>query len=284
MSLERGERLGAEALEVRLGPRARRKGDVERGPAPAPAPRSASLPVPGQRPRWCREIVSTAGSSAKTSCVPLPWCTSQSRMHTRSRPCARAALAATATAFVRQKPIGRSALAWCPGGRTAQNAADARPSSTSATASQAAPAASRVARIEPGPAQVSGSSQRPCSATCSSAARYSGGCTRSSSAAVASRASRSTMPTPAARAPPSAEVSRAGDSGCPPGWRCAAHEGWESRRMATSGRYRAEGHLPKCDVFAWNRFDRFRGSAGDEVQAVSRTRAHRALAIARRGD
>ncbi len=60
---------------------------------------------------------------------------------------ARAASAATATLLKRQKPIARSGVAWCPGGRTRQKAFSARPASTSVTASTAAPAASSAASV-----------------------------------------------------------------------------------------------------------------------------------------
>ena len=55
------------------------------------------------------------------SFVPLPWCTSQSRISTRSAPCsARACAAATATLLKKQNPIARAASAWWPGGRSAE--------------------------------------------------------------------------------------------------------------------------------------------------------------------
>ncbi len=46
------------------------------------------------------------------SFVPLPWCTSQSRISTRSAPwAARACAAATATLLKKQKPIACDASA-----------------------------------------------------------------------------------------------------------------------------------------------------------------------------
>ena len=73
------------------------------------------------------------------SCVPLPWCTSQSTIATRSMPSSACAQrAAIATESNRQKPIARSRSAWWPGGR-----ASAKPSRR--TASIAAPAASSAA-------------------------------------------------------------------------------------------------------------------------------------------
>ena len=74
------------------------------------------------------------------SWVPLPWCASQSTISTRS-PRSRSAAAVTATLFSRQKPIARSATAWWPGGRTAQNAASPSPRSSASTASSPLPAA-----------------------------------------------------------------------------------------------------------------------------------------------
>ncbi len=73
------------------------------------------------------------------SCVPLPWCTSQSTIATRSTPSSACAQrAAIAIESKRQKPIARSCSAWWPGGR-------ARASPPSRTASIAAPAASSAA-------------------------------------------------------------------------------------------------------------------------------------------
>ena len=46
-------------------------------------------------------------------------------------------------------------MAWCPGGRTRQNADEATPASRAATASRPAPAARRAAGHEAGPAAVS---------------------------------------------------------------------------------------------------------------------------------
>ena len=63
------------------------------------------------------------------SSVPLPWCTSKSTIATRCRPCRSSAyLAAMATLLKMQKPMAReSRQAWCPGGRTAQNALSSSP-------------------------------------------------------------------------------------------------------------------------------------------------------------
>ena len=55
-----------------------------------------------------------------TAWVPLPWCTSQSRISTRAAPSVRAASAATAALLMKQNPIIRSGSAWCPGGAPAR--------------------------------------------------------------------------------------------------------------------------------------------------------------------
>ncbi len=69
----------------------------------------------------------TLGSSRKTSCVPLPWWTSQSTIATRSRPSsAWRARAAMATLLKRQKPIGSSGVAWWPGWADEREPADPR--------------------------------------------------------------------------------------------------------------------------------------------------------------
>lgn len=52
---------------------------------------------------------------ARLTCVPLPWCTSQSRMSTRSAPAARAARAAMAALLKKQKPMAVLLSAWWPG-------------------------------------------------------------------------------------------------------------------------------------------------------------------------
>ena len=68
--------------------------------------------------------------------IPLPWCTSQSRIMTRSAPCvSRAYLAATATLLKMQKPQASSSSAWWPGGRmtAAPQLAVESPSNTAST-------------------------------------------------------------------------------------------------------------------------------------------------------
>ncbi len=78
-------------------------------------------------------------SAPTMSCVPLPWCTSQSTIATRPMPSsAWAQRAAIATELKMQKPIPRLCSAWWPGGR-----ASAKPPRR--TASSAAPAASNAA-------------------------------------------------------------------------------------------------------------------------------------------
>ncbi len=91
------------------------------------------------------ETNSTLGSAWKISLVPLPWWTSQSRISTRSAPCADwARRAATATLPKKQKPIACAGSAWWPGGRSADTPARA-PSPSSASASAHAPPAARSA-------------------------------------------------------------------------------------------------------------------------------------------
>ena len=75
--------------------------------------------------------------------MPLPWCTSQSRIITRSAPSRRAASAATATLLNRQKPIAWACSAWCPGGRAQTKALAASLAQTASTAATAAPAPRR---------------------------------------------------------------------------------------------------------------------------------------------
>ena len=81
-------------------------------PSPSPDPASSAAPVPGYSGHSWIELNSTLSSAWKMSFVPLPWCTSQSRISTRSTPCAaRACAAATATLLKKQKPIARDAVA-----------------------------------------------------------------------------------------------------------------------------------------------------------------------------
>ena len=94
-------------------------------------------PSPGagaqrRSPGPCPDTAATRGSSRtardgsawKMSFVPLPWWTSQSRISTRSTPCAaRACAAATATLLKKQKPIARAASAWWPGRAQRRDAA-----------------------------------------------------------------------------------------------------------------------------------------------------------------
>jgi hypothetical protein len=93
-----------------------------------------SSPQYGYSGCWNVEIISTRGSSVNIASVPLPWWTSKSTIATRSRPCASACAAPTATLLNRQNPIARSRSAWCPGGRTAQNALRHSPDSTRSVA------------------------------------------------------------------------------------------------------------------------------------------------------
>ena len=59
-------------------------------PSPSPDPASSAAPVPGYSGHSWIEQNSTASSAWKMSFVPLPWCTSQSRISTRSSAVRRA--------------------------------------------------------------------------------------------------------------------------------------------------------------------------------------------------
>ncbi len=151
-------------------------------PRPGPEPASDAGPVPGYSGDWWIEQNSTRGSAWKMSLVPLPWCTSQSTIITRSRPCAsRACRAATATLLNRQKPIARSASAWCPGGRWIENPVGARPSISRSTSDTAPPHACIAAVNEPAETTVSASMRAPPRAARRSiSSTWRAGCTASS--------------------------------------------------------------------------------------------------------
>ena len=125
-------------------------------PVPGPAPTSLSPPVPGYSGHSCSDTYITCASAQNMSWVPFPWCASQSTISTRD-PRSRSAAAATATLLTRQKPIDRAGSAWCPGGRTAQNAAVPSPRSSASIASSPAPAARSAAVHESLETAVSGS-------------------------------------------------------------------------------------------------------------------------------
>ena len=79
-------------------------------------------------------------------------------MATRFAPCASiACMAPIATLLKMQKPIARDGVAWCPGGRTAQNALRASPLITASVAATTAPAARSAAESELAFIEVSGS-------------------------------------------------------------------------------------------------------------------------------
>ncbi|MNL38599.1 hypothetical protein D3C87_1608250 [compost metagenome] len=101
-----------------------------------------SVPLLGKNGCWKKLHISTRSSPANTSSVPLPWWTSKSTIATRFKPWASIACrAATATLFKKQNPIACDRHAWCPGGRTEQNAVRASPLITASTAATPAPAA-----------------------------------------------------------------------------------------------------------------------------------------------
>ncbi len=229
-------------------------------PAPGAAARARPrAPVPGQSPLWCSEIMSTARVVARRP----PACRCRggrpSRGCTRARdPAASAARAATATAFVRQNPIGRGrarVMARRPHGAERRGGASAHAPRRPPRRRRPPRAAPRAS--SPGRPRCRRRSSPLAPRSCSSAARYSARVHALELGRASPRAPRARCSsTPAARAPASAAVSRAGDSGCPPGWTCACASGCESSRTATDGRYRA-GQLPKCDVFACKRFEGF---------------------------
>src|SRR5262249_55978677 len=67
----------------------------------------------------------------------------------------------------RQKPMLRTGVAWCPGGRTRQRAVVSGPFSTLSTAALHAPAAASATRNDFALTTVSGSMRPPpCSASC----------------------------------------------------------------------------------------------------------------------
>eukprot|EP00967_Tisochrysis_lutea_P058641 scaffold74617_cov34-Tisochrysis_lutea.AAC.2 len=114
------------------------------------ATHTSSSPVRGYPPCSCVEQYLTRGSSAMMAATPLPWCTSQSSTATRPSGCeARYSAAATAAKLMRQKPIGVSRVAWCPGGRASASAGPA-PLEASDTASSHVFVPSIIAFQEPG--------------------------------------------------------------------------------------------------------------------------------------
>ena len=120
-------------------------------PSPAPDPRSEAGPVPGYSGHSWMEQKNTDGSAWKMAFVPLPWWTSQSRISTRSTPCAaRACAAATATLSKKQKPIACAASAWWPGGRSAEKPHGSPPPSSASTSATAPPAPRSAASNVPG--------------------------------------------------------------------------------------------------------------------------------------
>ena len=141
-------------------------------PSPSPTPAYDAGPVPGYSGHSWIETNSTSDSAAKIASVPLPWCTSQSRIRTRSSPCAEVARrAATAALPKKQNPIACSGSAWCPGGRSADTPARAAPPSRPSTSAAAPPAARSAASYVAGTAAVSASMNPPPRAQNSSIAR-----------------------------------------------------------------------------------------------------------------
>ena len=160
-------------------------------------------------------MVSTDESSRKIASVPLPWWTSQSRIATRRAPRASCAQrAATAVALRRQKPIGRAASAWCPGGRAITNALRSSPATTAATASSRPPTAYSAAVRVPGPIHASSSSSTVSCGSASTRSTWLASWTSSSAVRGALRAaSRSTLrSTPEPSSARNVSASRSGRS------------------------------------------------------------------------
>ena len=92
------------------------------------------------------------------SFVPLPWCTSKSKIKTFASPCLVCAWRAAAAAVPkRQKPIAPRGSAWCPGGRHNPKPAGARRASpvSSSRARAARTTASTSASAAPTPLSAS---------------------------------------------------------------------------------------------------------------------------------
>ena len=118
--------------------------------------------MPGYSGHSWIETNSTSSSRAKIASVPLPWCTSQSRISTRSSPCAPVARrAASATLPKKQKPIACDGSAWWPGGRSAETPTRASPPSSPSVSATAPPAARSAASNVDGTAAVSASTNPP---------------------------------------------------------------------------------------------------------------------------
>ncbi len=152
------------------------------------------------------------------SLVPLPWCTSQSRISTRSAPCAeRACAAASATLLKKQKPIARATPAWWPGGRSADTPHGSPSRSSASTSATAPPAERSAASYVPATADVSRSIAPPPRAdSAATMSTCSGGCTRASSSRVARGASTRSQPNQSWRSiSASSATIRAGRSGWP---------------------------------------------------------------------
>ena len=194
-------------------------------PARRPTPTSSAAPVPGiERVLVRRTCTARRAAPQKMSCVPLPWCTSQSTISTRAAPGGRAASAAIAALLSRQKPIARSGSAWWPGGRTSANAFCARPPITSLAPPRPRrrpPAAPRPSCPATSPCRDRAATRRARERRQRLAVRRRGEPPRSR------RRSRRAAPrcsTPAiGRAPRSVCTAsrRAGDSGCPAPGSCS---------------------------------------------------------------
>ena len=191
--------------------------------------------MPGYSGHSWMEMNSTSLSPAKIASVPLPWCTSQSRISTRSSPCALVARrAATAALPKKQNPIACDGSAWCPGGRSAETPACAVPPSSPSTSAVAPPAARSAASKVAGTAAVSASRNPPPRAHSSSrAVTYGPGWIVSSRSRSTCGASSSAAPNQSWR-PISASSARirSGRSGCP-GMSCSREASWRSQSGGT---------------------------------------------------
>ena len=100
-------------------------------------------------PRGCPDTAASGGlstngsrgSRSKIAWVPLPWCTSNRRSRCVAAMRRERVRGRHRDVVEQAKPIAVAGSAWCPGGRTAQNARRRCPSITQSVAATTAPAA-----------------------------------------------------------------------------------------------------------------------------------------------
>ena len=204
-------------------------------PSPAPRPTSRAGPVPGYSGDWWIEQNRTSSRSRKIAFVPLPWCTSKSKISTRRAPCASIACCAPiAMLSNRQKPIACARSAWWPGGRCSDAPAETPSSPSSAsTSATAPPAACSAASNEPGLTIVSMSIIPPPRAQSRSMrSMCSGGWIAAICSRVAAGDSRTSQPSQSrSLSARSIATIRRAFSGCAP-VSCSSDDGWRSRTGA----------------------------------------------------